>query len=50
MADTVLGDWPDEICDDCGEKGVIYHHWGYLTGGEFKKLCGPCMKKRNEGK
>ncbi len=42
-----MGDWPDEICDDCGKKGTDYHHWGYLTGGELKKLCGKCMHIRN---
>ncbi len=49
MADTTRGWWPDLNCDDCGEKGVSFKHWGFLTKNKLKKLCGPCMKKRSEG-
>lgn len=47
MADTIRGDFPDEKCDDCGQGDVIFHHWGPLTNGVFKKLCGGCMGKRD---
>jgi len=48
MADTTRGWWPEEECDDCSKKGVSFHHWGPLTKGEPKKLCGKCMGKRND--
>ena len=47
MADTIMGDFSDEKCDDCGGGNVMIHHWGPLTDGIFKKLCGNCMGKRD---
>ena len=48
MADTTRGWWPEEKCDDCGEKGVMFKHWGFITGGKLKNLCGRCMGKRSD--
>jgi len=49
MADTERGDFPGEKCDDCGGEPVIFHHWGPLTNGAFKKLCFKDMQRRADG-
>lgn len=46
MADTMRIYRKDWVCSDCGKSPVIYVHWGPLTEGEIKRLCGSCMKKR----
>ena len=46
MADTMRIYRKDLTCSDCGKSPVIYVHWGPLTEGEVKHLCGPCMKKK----
>lgn len=49
MADTIRGDWPDQECDDCGNKGTMFHHWGPLVpSGISAKLCGECMIERSK--
>jgi len=39
---------PSEKCDDCGNNGVAFVHWGPLTNNEKKRLCVSCMKKRTK--
>jgi hypothetical protein len=47
MADTIRGNFPDEICSDCGKKGVIFHHWGSrVPEGTTAKLCVYCWDRR----
>ena len=32
LADTTMcGDWPEDNCDGCGEKGAQIIHWGPLA-------------------
>ena len=45
MADTILGDFPDSICSDCGKKGCTYKHWGPLAP-DGKSFCLECWHKR----
>ena len=49
MADTMWIYREDLNCSDCGKPPVIFVHWGPLTEGEVKHLCGECMKKRADG-
>lgn len=49
MADTKLGDFPDEKCSDCGGGEVIYKHWGPLVpAGEVGYFDGDCWKERRD--
>ena len=49
MADTMLGDFPELICSDCGEKGCIYKHWGPLVPkGEIGTFCSFCWGVRDK--
>lgn len=55
MADTILGWMPDKKCDDCGELGISYRHWGDLApaGPEGSEkpvifLCKFCWGQRYE--
>jgi hypothetical protein len=49
MADTERGDFPNEICSDCGEKGCIFKHWGPLVPeGKIGSFCGYCWTRRNK--
>jgi len=48
MADTCRGDYPNDVCSDCQEKGgVCFKHWGPLVPrGEVGKFCGDCWQAR----
>jgi len=47
MADTVRGDFPDEICSDCGEQGCAFRHWGRLVPeGKVGHFCAFCWNER----
>lgn len=47
MADTILAEFPDSNCADCGEKGCEYRHWGPLVPpGKVLTLCTQCWGKR----
>lgn len=48
MADTKRVWLSNKKCDDCGQFGVAFVHWGFLTENKKKKLCMKCMKKRTE--
>jgi ribosomal protein S27E len=49
MADTVMGDFADIACTDCGDKPSIFKHWGHLVpSAEVGHFCGSCMKTRAE--
>jgi hypothetical protein len=48
MGDTNRGWWPEKICSDCHKKGVMFAHWGPLTGGAVADLCGACWIEREE--
>lgn len=51
MHDTEIGNFPDEICSDCGEKGVIFKHSGPLVPqGQTGFFCAFCWLKRQERK
>ena len=48
MADTSRGDYPNELCSDCGEKGNVYiKHWGPCVPEETKgAFCENCWGAR----
>ena len=49
MPNTILGNFPDIKCSDCGEIGnVIQKHWGPLTEGEIGYFCNECFIKRRD--
>ena len=49
MPDTMRGDFPDEICSDCGEKGCVFKHWGPLVPEEdMGSFCGYCWTRRDK--
>jgi hypothetical protein len=55
MGDTILGWMPNKKCDDCGELGISYRHWGDLApaGPEGSEkpvisLCKFCWNQRYE--
>jgi len=54
MADTMRGDFPDQVCSDCGgEKGEVYiKHWGPLVPPGEVGYFGPnCLvARRNENR
>jgi len=46
MADTVRGDFPNELCE-CGRKGCHFCHWGPLVPpGKPRYLCAETMAER----
>jgi hypothetical protein len=42
MADTARLYREDLECDECHKSPVQFVHWGDLTGGVKKQLCGDC--------
>jgi len=52
MADTLRGDYPDAVCNDCkgaSKEMVGFIHWGPLVpAGERGKFCGPCWITRQQ--
>lgn len=47
--DTSRGNYPDEICSDCGEKGCTFKHWGPLVPeGETGVFCTFCWNERED--
>lgn len=49
MADTVLGNFPNARCDDCGTLGCAYTHWGPMVpSSTIGHFCPECMHERRE--
>ena len=49
MADTILDDFSESICADCGKKGCDYRHWGPLVPpGSALFLCLDCWNVRGD--
>jgi len=47
--DTTRGVFPGIACSDCGEKKVIFKHWGPLVpAGKVGYFCEDCMSERRE--
>lgn len=47
MADTIRGNFSDQTCSDCGEKGCVFKHWGSLVPpGVIGYFCAFCMNVR----
>lgn len=46
MADTIRGDFPEQVCE-CGRKGCDFQHWGPLVPeGKPRYLCADTMRER----
>ena len=50
MSDTILGEFPNVACSDCGRVGQVqYKHWGeFVPQGEAGHFCGSCMFWRKQ--
>lgn len=49
MPDTSRGDYPDNLCCDCGQKGCEFRHWGPLVpDGRRHNFCASCYLSRRE--
>ena len=47
MADTILGEFTEMNCSDCGKKGCTYRHWGPLApAGTVMTVCIACWNDR----
>ena len=46
---TMVGDWPEESCGRCGEKGTQIIHWGPLAVQKKNRIatmfCHECWHK-----
>ncbi|TSC83275.1 MAG: Uncharacterized protein G01um101419_105 [Parcubacteria group bacterium Gr01-1014_19] len=48
MADTLLGNFTDLVCSDCGVSGCEYKHWGPLVPkGARGSFCPACYSVRD---
>lgn len=49
MPDTMIKPMPETVCDDCGNKGCRFTHWGPLVPeGVHAVLCETCWQKRQD--
>jgi hypothetical protein len=49
MPDTIIGDFKNLVCSDCGEKGCTFKHWGPLVPKrEIGSFCTFCWNRRRE--
>ena len=49
MPDTSRGDYPDNFCCDCGEKGCEFCNWGPIVpDGKPHYFCNDCFIKRRD--
>ncbi len=47
MPDTSRGDYPNDFCCDCGEKGCEFRNWGPIVpDGKKHSFCADCFNER----